>query len=87
MFAGWARIGGRFEVRIEMVKDLSLLIDPSLTPTVAAKFPASENPGARWMFPVAVPAPGVVVVTVMNVGPETFEKVNASPHASVPVMT
>src|SRR5262245_19928135 len=43
----------------------------------------SENPGAKWMFPVAVPVPGDVVVTVMNVGPLVFENVSALPFGSV----
>jgi hypothetical protein len=29
------------------------------------------------MFPVPVPVPGVVVVTVMNAGPDSFANVNA----------
>src|SRR4030067_315401 len=35
------------------------------------------------MFPVPVPVPGVVVVTVMNAGPTPFANVNACPSASV----
>src|SRR5258706_2700882 len=36
------------------------------------------------MFPVAVPAPGLSVVTVTNVGPVSFVKVTDSPSGSVP---
>src|SRR6267378_2785626 len=46
----------------------------------------SENPGARWTLPAPVPDPGLVVVTVMNVGPDTFVNVRASPSGSVPVI-
>src|SRR3972149_5345909 len=35
------------------------------------------------MFPVPVPVPGDVVVTVMNAGPPPFANVNACPSASV----
>jgi hypothetical protein len=34
------------------------------------------------MFPVAVPVPGDVVVTVMKLGPATLEKLKGSPFAS-----
>src|SRR5439155_20937202 len=50
-----------------------------VTVTVAPYTPASENPGARWMFPVVAP----VVVTVMNKGPLSFEKVRGVPQGLV----
>ena len=37
---------------------------PSLTLTDTVAVPESLNPGANARFPVAVPVPGVVVVTV-----------------------
>ena len=65
------------------VSDFESVAVPSeaLTNTVAV--PASENPGASARFPVAVPVPPDVVVTVAYVGPDTFANVNASPSASV----
>src|SRR5882672_9373084 len=39
--------------------------------------------GARWMFPVPVPVPGDVVVTVMKIGPEAFVNVSGFPSGSV----
>src|SRR5712671_4638563 len=62
-----------------IVNDLSSLRDPSLARTVAPYVPASAKPGARWTFPVVA----LVVVTVINPGPPTFEKVRASPSGSV----
>src|SRR5881296_3344461 len=55
----------------------------SVAVTVAPYVPESENPGARWMLPVVA----LVVVTVMNVGPEAFVNVRAFPSGSVPVIT
>ena len=66
-----------------IVRVLSLLKLPSLARTVADEVPAgSDDPGATWTFP----AVALVVVTVMNAGPETFEKVRASPSGSEPVI-
>src|SRR5258708_6744601 len=71
-----------------MVRDFSLnAAFVSVTRTVAAAVPTSGAPGARWMFPVPAPVPGVVVVTVMNAGPDVFENVRALPSGSVPVIT
>src|SRR6266850_399478 len=50
--------------------------------TLALAVPASENPGARWMLPVA-PVPGVGVVTLMYAGPDTFSSVSTSLSGSV----
>src|SRR5258705_10968632 len=53
------------------VRVLSLVKLPSLARTVAAEIPTgSDDPGAKWMFPVVA----LVVVTVMNVGPETLDR-------------
>ena len=43
---------------------------PSLAVTVALYVPWSLNPGARRILPVAVPVPGLVVVTAMKLGPD-----------------
>jgi hypothetical protein len=59
------------------VKLLPSLAAPSLADTDTVAVPESENPGARATFPVAVPVPGVVVVTVAYVGPDTFANVSA----------
>ena len=57
---------------------------PSVVRTDAAEVPTgSDGPGAKWIFPVVA----FVVVTVMNVGPATFENVSASPSGSEPVRT
>ena len=66
-----------------IVRVLSLVKLPSLARTVAAEVPTgSDDPGAKWMFPVVA----FVVATVMNAGPETFEKVRALPSGSEPVI-
>jgi hypothetical protein len=65
------------------VKLFPSLAEPSVTETDTVADPASENPGARATFPVAVPVPGVVVVTVAYVGPDTFANVSAFPSWSV----
>src|SRR4051812_29004886 len=83
MFAGCARTGARFVAVTLMVNDFVSLAVPSLADTDAVWDPTgSDAPAARWMFPVVA----FVVVTVMNVGPVTFENVSASPSASEAVM-
>ena len=64
MLVGWFSTGARFTLLTVIVSPLVSFKLPSLARTLAAAVPASENPGARWMFPVPVPVPGVVVVTV-----------------------
>src|SRR5882672_1632293 len=79
--------GGRpHELHTVMVNGFESVRLPSLTRTVALYAPASVKPGARWMLPVAVPIPALVVVTVMKVGPETFAKSRAFPSGSWPVI-
>ena len=56
-------------MRTVIVSDFESSALPSLAVTVAGAVPASENPGARCRFPVAVPVPRSVVVTVAYVGP------------------
>ena len=56
-----------------IVNDFVSEAAPSLALADALYVPASENEGARWMFPVVA----FVVVTVMNVGPEAFVNVRA----------
>src|SRR2546426_115234 len=84
MLGGWIKTGCRLTV---IVSDLLSAAMPSLTATVATKVPepAQSNAGARWMFPVAVPVPGLVVVTVMNAGPATIANVSGSPSGSLAV--
>src|SRR6267142_983824 len=77
------RTTGRSVLVPVTVKDLPSLAAPSVTQTDTDAVPESENPGARATFPVAVPVPAAVVVTVAYVGPETFENVSAWPSASV----
>src|SRR6266404_5336483 len=70
-----------------IVRDFVSVAVPSVALTDADEVPVGSNvPAARWIFPVAVPVPGVVVVTVMNVGPVTLANVSAWPSASVAVM-
>src|SRR5689334_16706923 len=83
MFVGCASTGAWFTLFTVTVKLFPSLAAPSVTETDTVAVPESENPGARATFPVAVPVPGVVVVTVAYVGPDTFANVNASPSASV----
>src|SRR5438105_4208341 len=84
MLFGCARTGGRFVAVTVMVNDFVSLSEPSLADTDAVEDPiGSEAPAARWMFPVVA----FVVVTVMNVGPVTFENVSASPYGCEPVRT
>src|SRR6476660_2978716 len=83
MFAGWVNVGARLVLFTVTEKDLPSLSDPSLAATDTVAVPESEHPGARATFPVAVPVPGAVVVTVAYVGPDTFANVSASPSASV----
>src|SRR3989442_1210243 len=71
-FAGCARTGAWFTLFTVTVKVLPLLSEPSLTLTDTDAVPASENPGDRATFPVAVPVPADVVVTVAYVGPDTL---------------
>jgi hypothetical protein len=77
MFAGWFSVGARFTLFTVTVKLLPSLAAPSLAETDTVAVPESEKPGARATFPVAVPVPGVVVVTVAYVGPDTFANVSA----------
>ncbi len=76
-------VGARLLLFTVIVSDLSSNREPSLARTVAPAVPASENPGAKWRFPAAVPFPGEIVVTAAYVGPETSENVSASPSWSV----
>jgi hypothetical protein len=85
MFAGCAKTGARFTFTTVTVKDFPLLSEPSLAETDTVAVPESENPGAKFTLPVAVPVPGVVVVTVAYVGPDTFVNVSAFPSGSVAV--
>ena len=62
---------------------LESLNEPSLAVAVAAYTPASENPGAKWMFPLVAS----VVLTVMNVGPAPFVNERGFPSASEAVIT
>src|SRR5438128_2023158 len=82
-FAGCAKTGARFTLFTVTVKVLPSDAVPSLALTDTDAVPASENPGDRATFPVAVPVPADVVVTVAYVGPETNENVSAWPSASV----
>ena len=79
-------VGGRSTLFTVIVNVLSSVRfgDPlSVARTVAEYVPASSDPGARWMLPVVM----VRVVTVIHVGPDTFENVSKFPSGSVPVMT
>ena len=75
MFAISERDGARLTLFTVMSKVLLLLSVPSEAETTAKAVPASSNPGARWTTPAAL--------TVAYVGPETLEKVIASPSGSV----
>jgi len=83
MFAGWFKTGAGSEWNTVIVKDFVSLSLFAVAATEAENVPNSATPGARWMFPVAVPMPGEIVTTVMDVGPDTLEKVIGSPSASV----
>src|SRR5947207_5378215 len=69
-------------------KSFASLRTPSEACTVDVYLPASLGPGVRWMLPVAVPAPALVVVTCMIVrrGPASAENVSACPSGSVAVI-
>src|SRR5881628_3555852 len=82
-FAGCARTGAWFTLFTVTVKVLPSDAAPSLALTDTDAVPASENPGERATFPVAVPVPADVVVTVAYVGPETLANVSAWPSGSV----
>src|SRR5437016_14151446 len=83
MLAGWARSGGRHAKSVTMIdKLLESVSVPSLAVTVALYVPWSPNPGARRILPVAVPVPGLVVVTAMNVGPDAAKNVSALPSGA-----
>jgi hypothetical protein len=57
---------GRSTLITVIVSDFSLKRPPvSVARTVAIAVPASEKPGAKAIFPVPVPVPAEVVVTVM----------------------
>src|SRR5437870_2077780 len=83
MLLSGVRTTGRSTLFTVTVKDLPSLSEPSLAETDTDAVPASENPGERATFPVAVPVPADVVVTVAYVGPETLLNVSAWPSASV----
>ena len=83
---GCARTGAWLIVFTVIWKDLSLFRLPSVARTVAEAVPMSESPGARWTFPVAVPLPPSVVVTLAYVGPEAREKESPFPSGSVAVI-
>ena len=57
-------VGARFTSFTVIVSDLLSVAIPSVTEIVADAVPESEKPGASARFPVAVPVPGAVVVTV-----------------------
>jgi hypothetical protein len=86
MFAGCASTGARFTFTTVTVNDLSFVRtgEPlSLARTVTVAVPESLNPGAKFTFPVAVPVPGLVVVTVTYVCADTLLNVIAFPSGSV----
>ena len=83
MFEIGARTTARSTLFTVMLKDFESVAAPSLTLIETEAVPASENPGAIAALPVAVPVPGVVVVTVTYEGPEAKENVSAWPSASV----
>src|SRR5882762_11421941 len=83
MFAGCASTGFWFTLLTVTVNDLPSDSEPSVALTDTVAVPASENPGAKATFPVAVPVPGVVVVTVAYVGPEILLNVNGLLSGSV----
>ncbi len=86
MFATAFKLGARFTpVTVTVNVRSEVPPFPSLARTVAAYGDpaASANPGAKLMFPDVE----FVVETVINVGPATFENVNASPSGSDPVIT
>src|SRR5882672_2306288 len=92
MAAGCASTGGVlvWGTSMTVMVKARVALNPPLVSakrTLALAVPASENPGARWMLPVAVPAPGVGVVTLMYAGPDTFSSVSASKSTSVLVTT
>src|SRR6266850_6793567 len=75
---------GAFPVGVTLIlNDFSSMSVPSLTRTVPVVLSTCDAVGLSNTFPVAVPAPGLVVVTVMYAGPEPFEKVSGSPFGSV----
>ena len=86
MFAGCANTGFWFTLFTVIVNDFPSDSEPSVALTDAVAVPASENPGARAIFPVAVPVPCVVVVTVTYAGPETLLNVSGFPSGSVAVI-
>src|SRR3989449_6420944 len=83
MAVGWFKVGGRFTLFTVTVKVFPSLAVPSLALTDTDAVPESLKPGVRATFPVAVPVPGAVVVTVAYVGPDTLVNVSAWPSASV----
>src|SRR5712671_8118283 len=87
MFDGCARTGLLWHWPTVIMNALLSVTAPSLTLTVAEKVPkGSVIPGARWIFPVPVPLPGLIVVTVMNVGPDAFANVSGCASGSVAVI-
>src|SRR5947208_8108707 len=85
MSAGWLRIGGLFGIAwTTIVKEVCFSSAPSLAATAAPYLPFQFAGGTvRWMFPLAEPDPGLTVVTVIQAGPKTLEKVIGSPSASL----
>ena len=77
------RAGARLVFNTMMLNDFESVAKPSLAVTVTVYTPASLNPGASAILPVAVPVPGIAVVTVANVGPFVFENCSGFRSASV----
>src|SRR5438034_10590710 len=82
MFAGCANTGFRFTLFTVIVNDFPSDSEPSVAFTDAVAVPASENQGARALFPVAVPVPCVVVVTITYAGQEPLLNVSGYPSRS-----
>src|SRR5258705_12085446 len=82
MLFGWFSVGARFTFVTVIVSDLSFVRLPSLARTEAEAVPESENPGARWMFPVVV----FVAATVAYEGPDTGQDASAYQSGSLPVL-
>src|SRR2546427_271520 len=83
MLLGWVRTAGRSTLFTVTVKVFPSVATPSLALTDTDAVPASENPGDRATFPVAVPVPADVVVTVAYAGPDTLLNVSGFPSGSV----
>src|SRR5438093_562796 len=83
MAVGWFKVGGRFWLFTVTKNDFPSDAVPSLALTDTDAVPASENPGDRATFPVAVPVPADVVVTVAYAGPDTLLNASGFPSGSV----